>query len=110
MAAAVLVCPDILPATGNRGDQTWASPAANRGAGVGSGQDPGIRCPGVGELVGYLRRGKRRVRRRARGCAGQARRRRMSSTPRAVPNTSPSSRTLENSLAFLAFSAMTFPR
>ena len=38
----------------------------------------------------------------------QESRSRMSSAPRVVPKTLPSSMTLENSLAFLAFSAMTF--
>jgi len=38
----------------------------------------------------------------------QESRARMSSAPRLVPKTLPSSMTLENSLAFLAFSAMTF--
>ena len=40
--------------------------------------------------------------------ACQESRARMSSAPRVVPKTLPSSMTLENSLAFLAFSAMTF--
>ena len=39
---------------------------------------------------------------------GQASRARMSSASTVVPNALPSSSTLENSLAFLAFSAMTF--